>query len=226
VTSLPVGLRAQLEADYAPVRPLASPWTRVTAVLPLAVVSLVAAPIVFDVRADATQLGWAAGWGASFLQAAIGLLVIVASLRESIPGRQLPAASVALGLMVPVALVLTVTLAVWNVSQVALSKESWWIVGGLCLAGSAASALPVVAIASVLAARAYPLRPSVAGALLGAGAGLIADAGWRMFCHYTEPEHVLSAHLGGVVVAAVIGSWLTGRLTAGTRAPQTSTGPR
>jgi hypothetical protein len=195
-------------------------------VLPLAVVSLVAAPLVFDLRADAPQLGWVAGWGASVLQAAIGLLLIVASLRESIPGRQLSAVSVALGLAVPVVLVLTVTLAVWDLSQVGLPRTWWWTVGGLCLAGSAVSALPLVAIGSVLAARAYPVRPVVAGALLGAGAGLIADAGWRMFCHYTEPEHVLSAHLGGVVVAAAIGTWLTARLTAGTRARQTSTGPR
>lgn len=48
----------------------------------------------------------------------------------------------------------------------------------------------------VLAARAYPTRPVVAGALLGLGAGLMANAGWRLFCHFSEPAHVLSAHVG------------------------------
>jgi len=48
----------------------------------------------------------------------------------------------------------------------------------------------------VLAARAYPTRPVVAGALLGVGAGLMANAGWRLFRHFSEPAHVLSAHVG------------------------------
>ena len=44
-----------------------------------------------------------------------------------------------------------------------------------------------------------------AGCYLGVGAGVMADAGWRMFCHFSEPAHVLSAHLGGVAVAAIAG---------------------
>ena len=59
-----------------------------------------------------------------------------------------------------------------------------------------------------LAARAYPTRPALAGALLGLGAGLMADAGWRLFCHFSEPAHVLSAHLGAVVIATLLGSAL------------------
>ena len=79
------------------------------------------------------------------------------------------------------------------------------------------SALPAVVLANILAARAYPTRPRFAGALLGLGAGLMADAGWRLFCHYSEPAHVLSAHLGGVVVSMLIGVALATRFTS--RAP-------
>ncbi|HUQ88064.1 MAG TPA: NrsF family protein, partial [Vicinamibacterales bacterium] len=57
-----------------------------------------------------------------------------------------------------------------------------------------------------LAARAYPTRPAIAGALLGLGAGLMADAGWRIFCHFSEPAHVLSAHLAAVLMSTLIGS--------------------
>jgi hypothetical protein len=74
------------------------------------------------------------------------------------------------------------------------------------------SALPAVALASILAARAYPLRPAVAGALLGLGAGLMADAGWRLFCHFSEPAHVLSAHLGGVLLSMCLGAVMAKRL--------------
>jgi hypothetical protein len=69
-----------------------------------------------------------------------------------------------------------------------------------------------VALGSVLAARAYPTRPALAGALIGLGAGLIADAGWRIFCHFSEPAHVLSAHLAAVVISAVIGAVVSVRL--------------
>ena len=68
-------------------------------------------------------------------------------------------------------------------------------------------------MASVLAARAYPTRPALAGALIGLGAGLMADAGWRIFCHFSEPAHVLSAHLAAVVMSAVIGALVAVRLT-------------
>jgi hypothetical protein len=82
----------------------------------------------------------------------------------------------------------------------------------VCFSGSAATALPVVALAGVLAARAYPVRPALAGALIGLGAGLMADAGWRIFCHFSEPSHVLSAHLAAVAMSTAIGSLVAVRL--------------
>ena len=71
-------------------------------------------------------------------------------------------------------------------------------VWGVCLTGTVVSALPALAVAGWLAARAFPLRPRLAGALYGVGAGLMADAGWRLFCHFSDPAHVFGAHtLGG-----------------------------
>ena len=101
--------------------------------------------------------------------------------------------------------VIAVTSVSYGLSPIALDK-GWWIVGLVCLGGSAATAMPVVALANVLASRAYPTRPLIMGALFGLGAGLMADAGWRIFCHFSEPAHVLSAHLGGVVASALAGA--------------------
>ena len=215
--SISVELRARLQHEYAAIQPLPSPWMRALWVLPLAAVTVAAAPAAFEVRADATQLGWTLGWGASLLQVALGFAIIAASLRESVPGRGWSRGAIALWLTLPVALVVVVTFASWESSRILLQR-GWWVVAGVCFAGSAASALPVVALASVLTARAYPTRPAITGAMLGAGAGLMADAGWRMFCHFTEPSHVLSAHLGGVVLSVAVGALLTKTL-----APQTST---
>ena len=92
-------------------------------------------------------------------------------------------------------------------------RAQWWLVGGICFAGSAATALPVVAMASILASRAYPTRPLIAGSLLGLGAGVTADAGWRIFCHLSEPAHVLSAHLAAVMMSTIIGAMAAVRFT-------------
>jgi hypothetical protein len=174
-------------------------------VAPFALLALIAAPIYFNVRSDASQLGWFIGWGASLVQVGVGFVLIGAALRDSVPGRAWSAVALAALIVVPIVAMIVVTMITWQGSPMPL-RRGFWLVGAVCLGGSAATALPVVAIANVLAARAYPIRPAVVGVLLGLGAGLMADAGWRMFCHYSEPAHVLSAHAGGVAVAALAGA--------------------
>ena len=203
--SAPADLRARLAADYQPVRALRSPWTRALAIVPLAALTLLAAPVAFNVRGDAATLGWLGVWGLSIAQSLVGVLIVGAALRESIPGRDWSRGAVALWLAIPIAGIVGVTLFSWEASQVIL-RGNWWLVAGVCFAGSAATALPVVALASILAARAYPTRPAIAGALLGLGAGLMADAGWRIFCHFSEPSHVLSAHLAAVIMSTIVGT--------------------
>ena len=212
MSAVPSELRARLAADYHPVRALRAPWARALLVLPFAIIALLAAPLVFDIRQDATRLGWAALWGFSLLQSATGLMVVAAALRESVPGRGWGRGAIALWLAIPIAAIVGVTIVSWQVSP-AVVRRGWWMVWSLCFSGSAATALPVVALGSVLAARAYPMRPALAGALIGLGAGLMADAGWRIFCHFSEPAHVLSAHLAAVVMSAVTGTLVSVRLT-------------
>ncbi len=212
MSTLPVDLRARLAADYAPVRPLAAPWVRALWCAPFALLALVAAPAYFNVRSDAAQLGWLA-WGASLTQLLVGFLVITAALRDSVPGRSWGRAAAASWLAMPIALAIGLTFVSWLISPVGLrgAHLKVWL---LCLAGSASTALPLVVLATILVVRAYPTRPLLAGALVGLGAGLMADAGWRMFCHFSEPAHVLPAHLGGVVVSMLAGMLLSIRLEA------------
>jgi hypothetical protein len=79
-------------------------------------------------------------------------------------------------------------------------------VGRVCFVGTVVSAVPLLAAAAVLTSRALVVRPWSSGALYGLGAGLGADAGWRLFCHYSDPMHVLSTHTGGVLAATLIGA--------------------
>lgn len=217
MNAMPSGLRDRLAADYQPVRALGSPWARALWVMPLGLIALLAAPIAFDVRQDATRLGWTGLWGFSLLQSVIGFTVVAAALRESIPGRGWGRGAIALWLMLPLVAVVAVTMTSWQFSPTLL-RGPWWVVFGLCFSGSAATALPIVALASVLAARAYAVRPALAGAMIGLGAGLMADAGWRLFCHFSEPSHVLSAHLAAVLMSTMIGVLVSLRLRPGTHA--------
>jgi hypothetical protein len=203
---LPEGLRAAIAADLRPVRPLAPPYRRVLAIAPVALLLLVGAPTVFFLRPDAAALGAWALWGLSAAQAVAGVLLVGAAMAEAIPGRQREPGGVVALLVAGVLMVVGVTLVSASLSVVPLRVPL--VVGAMCFAGSLVSALPVAALASVMAARAYPLRPVVAGALYGLGAGLMADAGWRLFCEFGAPSHVLVAHLGAVLAAAGLGSGL------------------
>src|SRR5688572_7936509 len=84
---LPHQLRERLAADFHPVRVLSSPWRRALLVLPVALLALMAAPTFFEVRRSQAQLGWLGVWGLSLTQFAVGFLMVIAAMRESIPGR-------------------------------------------------------------------------------------------------------------------------------------------
>lgn len=208
----PADLRAAIAADLSPVRPLRAPMRRALAVAPVGVLLLVAAPAVFELR-DLDALGWRLSWGASILQLAAGLLLAGAALREAVPGRSWPPAALAALVATPILFVVFVTIESWDASPVRLRAVALEI-GLVCLASSVITALPATLLTAVLALRALPVRPWAAGGLAGLGGGLMADAGWRLFCQFSEPSHVLAGHLGGVLAAAAFGAGVTAWLAA------------
>ncbi len=207
----PPALRERIAADLAPVAPLRKPWLRAAATLPLAVLLLFAASTVYGLRGDAGRLGWALTWGLSTVELALGMLLIGFALREAIPGRVWSPPALAASLGAALGAVVFITLATWRVSPTRIVSESVAYVTSICFGYPLLAAVPVILFAGLLASRAFPLRPQIAGALYGAGAGLLSDAGWRLFCHYSDPGHVLPAHLGAVVAATLLGA-LVGRL--------------
>ena len=75
-----------------------------------------------------------------------------------------------------------------------------------CFGVAALSGVPLVAAAGWLAARALPTRPALTGALYGLGAGLVSDAGVRLFCWVSDPGHVLVSHGGAIVTFMAAGA--------------------
>jgi hypothetical protein len=212
---LPPSLRDAVKRDLRPTRPLRSPFVRALVLIPLAVAIVLSVPGLRFFRSDMGAIGFVRAWGFSFGQALAGLVIVAVALRESIPGRGLTrgviAATVGLGLVIPGAL-LVLTASSFEVGpQPGQALEE----GIGCFRVSAISAIPALIAAAILAARAFPLRPALAGALYGLGCGLVADAGLRLFCGYTDLAHVLLGHGGaivgamafGAVVASTVGRW-------------------
>ena len=207
---IPAGLRAAIEADLRPVRRLPPPARRVLWLTPVAAFTLLAASRIFSVRGDAPVLGWSLTWGTSILQTVVALALIALALRNAIPGRSLRTASVMLATGLVLGFSTVVTLKTWNVSPTTIVRLSPVWVGEICFSGTVVTALPLLAAAAVLASRAFTVRPWSSGALYGLGAGLGADAGWRLFCHYSDPAHVFPTHTGAVLAAAFLGMLMSG----------------
>ena len=151
----------------------------------------------------------------SVIQWIAGAVILGLALREAVPGRSAGrAAGVAVlgGVLVLLALNLAAKDAV--AAAVVPSGREWrfW---AICLRGPVLLASPVLILAGLFTARAFPVRPVWAGALAGLAAGVLIDAGWRLGCFVTEPGHVVAAHWLAIAVSSVIGGavvWLADAL--------------
>ena len=217
--ALPPALREAIAADLRPVTPLARPWRRALPVVPIAVALLIGSAAAFGLRVDASALGAGLTWGASGLQMMIGLALVAAALREAVPGTTLTRRALGVAAATGAVAVLTITWLTWLWSPVPAQPIFGGIVWRICVAGTVLSALPALALSGWLVARAFPLRPPTAGALYGLGAGLLSDAGWRLFCHFPGPAHVVGAHALGIVIVTALGMTLASALAKATARP-------
>jgi hypothetical protein len=203
---LPAALLDKVRRDLRPVRPLAPPWRRALLMAPLGVLLVVGQPLFWQWRSNLAELGWPLTWGVSALQAVVGLVLVGAALREAVPGRHLSGGALLLAMGGTAALVLGVTLFTAHTlptrMPAGVAFRYWWECYGMAvLAG-----LPAIGAAAALSVRLLAGRPAVAGALYGLGAGLMSDAGVRLFCWVTEPSHVILAHGLAVLTFAALGA--------------------
>jgi hypothetical protein len=203
----PASLRDAVQADLRPIRPLRAPRRRVLALVPLAAGTLVCAVLVFSLRRDATTLGFSLTWGASMLQAALGVWLIALALRDAVPGRELHVTLALTAIAVVLGFSAALTFGTWRVSPIGL-RRAWALITTECFVGTWVSALPLLFGAVLMVSRAFPTRPWATGLLAGLGAGAAADAGWRLFCHFSQPAHVLLSHTAGMVAAGLAGALL------------------
>jgi len=201
--SAPEHLRAAIASDLKPVRPLPRPVHRSLILWPIAAAIVVGVPLVESFRPDILSAGLARTWLLSVVQAAAGLVLVALALRESVPGRALTTRAFAAAIMLAIVLPPVVLALTARGLSIGSPPGRWWAEAIACFRISALAAAPVLLVSALLAARAFPLRPAVAGALYGLGSGLIADAGLRLYCDYTMTAHVLFAH-GGAIASTMI----------------------
>jgi hypothetical protein len=210
---LPPELRSAIEHDLQPVTPLPPPAKRTVPFIPIALSLLVSSALAFGLRGDAAHLGPWLTWGASTLQMLLALWLILLALREAIPGTTLSRRAIVLAFAAGLLTVVGITWWTWSVSPTTIRAGVVMEVWRICLGSTILMALPALALAGWLVATAFPLRPRLAGALCGLGAGLMSDAGWRLFCHFSDPAHVFGAHTLGILIVTVFGSLLSARFS-------------
>ncbi len=224
----PEALMRAIAQDLRPVRPSPQPLHLVLRMVPLALLVSSVILLAIGPRYDLGRLGPLLGWGASAAQFVLAIALIWIAAHESTPAGRLPRQIVYSAAVAAFLLVVFVTLLTFSTSpanQPLLRVPPWineklrtspWIMGFGCGIGSTLAGGILVLLFSWIFRNSLAIRPTVAGALYGAGAGLAINAGWRIACPVSTPWHALGAH-GAALIATVILGAVIGRFFANPR---------
>lgn len=209
---VPVSLLNQIRTDLQPVEPLASPSRRLLALIPLALLLFVGPPMLYHWRDNLSLLSPWAIWGLSAFESCIGIALMWLALRQAVPGMSVKPRWIMLALFAGMFVFTGVSLTTADVLPTTMpDSNTWKRLAWECVVMELPFAIPSIAISAWLVARALPARPSLTGAIYGLSAGLMTDAGMRLFCNINESLHVFGAH-GGVILLGVVGGALTAAL--------------
>ena len=190
----PEALMRAITQDLRPVRPSPQPLQLALRMIPLALLVSSLILLAIGPRHDLGILGPLLTWGASAVQFVLAIALVWIAAHESIPAGRLPrqvvySAAVAASLLVVFISLLTFSTSPANepllrvppqVNQ--MLRASPWIMGFACGIGSTIAGGILVLFFSWVFRNSLATRPTVAGALYGAGAGLAINAGWRVAC--------------------------------------------
>lgn len=202
------GYRDEIVASLAPVRPLAAPARRMGMLLPLGVLLAATAPWLSGGRGDLAAYAPFLTWGAAALQSLLGLWILALGFREAVPGRNVSRGALLLASTVSVSIVAVVTVLTNGASASVGAPGRAWLDWIECVVWPAALGAPFMIVATLMAVRAFPTRPAVAGALCGLSAGILSDAGWRLSCWISDPTHILQSHALAILILAAAGAVL------------------
>jgi hypothetical protein len=192
--------------DLAPVRPLSKPSRRVWLLVPIGLLLAATAPFVNGIRGDLLPFAPLLTWGATGLQAMLGLWLLALGFREAVPGRNVSGLSLAAAAVLTLMLVSAITVLTNAASATVVPAGREWRDWMECVVWPAAIGSPFMVIATLMAARAFPTRPAIAGGLCGLSAGVLSDAGWRLSCWISDPVHLAESHALAILTLTAAGS--------------------
>ena len=198
-------LQSQLAGDLRPVRPFVpGRWMLFFLALCIPLTAL-ALWRVFGWRPDQDALGMLWMWGLSAAELAGALVLLARVLREAVPARSSSLGFLSFAAAGTMVLHVAVILATFAKSQMYPAAGHEWAIGLYCLTFEVAIGIPCVLFALWLGGRGLTSKPRRLGVLGGVGAGLAADALWRLVCPYSDPAHAFGSHSFGIVVVVGIG---------------------
>jgi hypothetical protein len=221
-------LMRAIAQDLGPVRPSPQPLHLALRMAPLALLVSSVILLAIGPRHDLAVLGPLLTWGASAAQFVLAIALVWIAAHESTPAGRLPTRIVYSVAVAASLVVVFVTLLTFSTSPAAepllrvpprvneMLHDSPWIMGFACGIGSTVAGGILVLSFSWVFRNSLATRPTVAGALYGAGAGLAINAGWRIACPLSTPWHALGAH-GAAIIATVFVGALIGRFLGNRR---------
>jgi hypothetical protein len=224
----PEALMRAIAQDLRPVRPSPQPLHLALRMVPLALLVSSLILLAIGPRHDLSVLGPLLTWGASAAQFVLAIALVWIATHESMPAGRLPRHIVYSAALAASLLVVFVTLLTFSTSPAnepllrvpprvnEMLRASPWIMGFACGIGSTLAGGILVLFFSWAFQNSLATRPTEAGALYGAGAGLAINAGWRIACPLSTPWHALGAH-GAAIIATVILGALIGRFLGNRR---------
>ena len=224
----PEALIRAIAQDLKPVRPSPQPLHLALRMVPLALLVSSVILLAIGPRHDSAVLGPLLTWGASAAQFALAIALVWIAAHESTPAGRLPKKMIYFAAVTASLVVVFVTLLTFSTSPASepllpvppqineMLRASPWIMGFACGIGSTLAGGILVLLFSWVFRNSLATRPTTAGALYGAGAGLAINAGWRIACPVSTLWHALGAH-GAAIIATVILGTLIGRFLGNRR---------
>jgi hypothetical protein len=224
----PEALMRAIAQDLRPVRPSPQPLQLALRTVPLALLVSSLILLAIGPRHDLSVLGPLLTWGASSAQFALAITLVWVAAHESTPAGRLPRQVVYFAAATASLVVVFVTLLTFSTSPAnepllrvpprvnEMLRTSPWIMGFACGIGSTLAGGILILLFSRIFRNSLAVRPTVAGSLYGAGAGLAINAGWRIACPVSTPWHALGAH-GAAIIATVMLGALIGRFLGNRR---------
>ena len=204
---MPDALLREVARDLRPVKPSPLPLRQTLRTAPLALVISSLILLALGARHDSGALGPLLTWGASSAQFLLAIGLVWVATREGTPAGRLPKNIVSAAATAALLAVIALTLVTDAASPASGPlRIAPWIAGLFCGIGSTLAGGILVLLFGVIFRNSLATRPTVAGALYGAGAGVAINAGWRIACPASSAWHTLGSHGIAMIATALLGA--------------------